>query len=61
MLDATELAKHLVGLLCPAFPFLMKVSEKVGEEIGTDAVKVLGKATWGKAKNIWGKLRPQLQ
>lgn len=61
MPDATELAKLLVGLLCPALPFLMKVSEKVGEGVGADAVKALGKATWGKAKNIWVKLSPQVQ
>lgn len=61
MLDATELAKLLVGLLCPALPFLVKVGEKVAEGVSADAVKALGKSTWDKAKNIWAKLSPQVQ
>jgi hypothetical protein len=61
MLDATELAELLVGLLCPALPFLVKVSEKVVEDVSADAVKALGKSTWDKAKNIWEKLSPQVQ
>lgn len=61
MLDATELAKLLVGLLCPALPFLVKVGEKVAEGISADAVKALGKTGWGKAKSVWSKLNPQIQ
>jgi hypothetical protein len=61
MADATELAKLLVGFLHPALPFLLKIGEKVGEGIGADAVKALGKGAWGKARNIWVKLGPQVQ
>ena len=61
MLDATQLAKLLVGLLCPALPFLVKVGEKVAEDVSADAVKALGKSTWDRAKNIWAKLSPQVQ
>jgi hypothetical protein len=61
MLDATELAKLIVGLLCPALPFLVKVGEKVAEGVSADAVKTLGKSTWDKARNIWTKLRPRVQ
>lgn len=61
MLDVTELAKLLVGLLCPALPFLVKVGEKVAEGVSADAVKALGKSTWDKAKKVWAKLSPQVQ
>jgi hypothetical protein len=61
MLDTTEFAKLLVGLLSPALPFLVKVGEKVAEGVSADALKVLGKSTWDKAKNIWARLGPQVQ
>jgi uncharacterized protein YecE (DUF72 family) len=61
MIDTTELAKHLVELISPALPFLVKVGEKVAEKVSADAVKALGESTWDKAKNIWVKLSPQFQ
>jgi len=61
MLDATEFAKLLVNFLFPTLPYLMKIGEKVGEDISVDAVKTFGKTTWNKAQNIWTKLNPQVQ
>lgn len=48
----------LTTLLAPCLPFLLK---KVGEPaLGTVASK-LGEDTWGRAKEIWTKLRPTLE
>ncbi len=48
----------LTALLAPCLPFLLK---KVGEPALGAVANKLGEDTWGKAKEIWAKLRPTVE
>lgn len=53
----TQSIHQLTAFLAPFLPYLLKAGEKAAEEAG----KKLGEAAWGRAKALWGKLRPKVE
>ena len=48
----------VVGILVPVLPYLLA---KTGDVAAGEAVKKVGKGTWGFARGLWEKLRPAVE
>jgi hypothetical protein len=55
-MDVTMLANDLTVLLARLLPYLLKVGQKAAEEAG----KKFGGDAWDWAKELWAKLRPEV-
>jgi hypothetical protein len=55
-MDIPTLAHDLVLYLTPFLPYL----QKAGETVGNEAAKKFGEGMWEKAKQLWGKVSPQV-
>ncbi len=56
-MDAGNLAAGLTAFLAPALPYLLTGVEEASGALGAK----LAEDTWEKAKEIWGRLRPQVE
>ena len=56
-----ELAALITSFLSPFLLQLLKLGQPVAEEAGKEIGKKVGAGSWEKAKQVWHKLRPQVE
>jgi hypothetical protein len=56
-MDPATLALGLSAFLAPALPYLLKGGEEAAKEAG----KKFGDAVWGRAQDLWGRLRLKVE
>ena len=57
-MDIVTTANDAVLLLTPVLPYLVA---KTGDVAAKEAIKKVGKKTWGFARGLWDKLRPAVE